>query len=97
MRPINFKGTTHYLGAPKDWNRDTQGECISLPVEITPTDDGQYAAFCTSVWQPDEKERKLIAAGMPVALRVWGGQPAVALYIADVEELPMPTAEGGNA
>lgn len=74
MMPRRIAGTTHVLGAPKDWNAEKDGECSRLAVRAS-------AQWCESAWEPTPEELAMINAGGSIILRVWGGQPPVALYV----------------
>ena len=57
-----------------------------LPSEVRTDSDGSLTV--TSVWEPTEEERDLIAEGYNIRLVVWGGQPPVALSVTDEETIP---------
>lgn len=82
MNFCNFPEANRSMGAPKDWDPDTQGECGDLPVQVT--EDGR----CRSLWQPDVTDRSKIAQGHPIVLEVVGGQPVVSLYVSDAHVVP---------
>lgn len=77
MKACEFPEASHRLGAPKDWDVEKQGECFTLPVQVT--EDGR----CVSLWTPDAAERALIAEGHPIALSIVGGQPPVMLSVSE--------------
>lgn len=71
MKPVLFEGHDVVLGAPKNWNAEKQGECIGLPVMRER--DGYL-----SCWELTDDERKAIAAGANVWLKIVGdGHPPV--------------------
>lgn len=86
MNPVDFKGRTILLGAPKG---TPPGECESLPVRITPVPGGTYGAQIQSYWKPDPGELAALIAGGHVRLTVHGaGHPPVWLDVERCEELP---------
>lgn len=54
--PIDFEGSTHYLGKPKDMS---DAECGGLPVMVVKDDRGHVTQ--TSVFKLSEKEKEQIA------------------------------------
>lgn len=68
-------GATHYLGAPKGWNPETDGNCGHLAVRLV---DGNVFE---SLWEPTPAELEVLKVGGSVLLRVVGGQPPVALSV----------------
>ena len=75
MKPVNFEGAT-VLGAPRDWDAETHGPCVGLPVMRR---DGT----CISLWQATWRERiKLLWHGQ-LWLHIASGQtqPPVSLEI----------------
>ncbi len=48
----------------------------------------------SSVWELSAEERKAIADGQNVELKVWGGQPPVAMRVVNTP-LGKPPADGG--
>ena len=83
MTPIKFVGATLVLGAPRDWNHETQGGCGLLHVMVK--DDGEYI----SRWTFTEDEREQIAKGADIFLHVFSGsnmtQPPVMLQLSNDE------------
>lgn len=76
MKPIMFRGATGILGAPKNWDDETYGRCIGLPVHFSPPHDYQ------SVWRPTFLERLKLLIGWNVCLAVHGdAHPPVALEL----------------
>lgn len=55
MIPVEFEGTTHRLGAPKDWDEEAHGPCMVLPIA---TVEMSGLPLCISTWQltGDEKQ-----------------------------------------
>ena len=75
MIPTEFKGQQTVLGAPVNWNKETHGECVGLPVVRTP------AGFL-SCWKPTLLERLKLICGFRVWLHVMtNGHPPVAMYV----------------
>jgi hypothetical protein len=70
MIPVNTVKTTHYLGAPPDWNAARDGPCGALPAVVQPFDASAYR-FLT-FWRPTPEERAVIAAGGDILLQVIG-------------------------
>lgn len=62
-------GATNFLGAPKDWDREKDGHCGTLPVRAERTTAG---IGMTSAWFPDADEIARIVAGAPIYLTVLG-------------------------
>ncbi len=78
MTPIKHHTNNHSFSVPSDWDLDTP--CETLGVTVIKEGD---ALSLHSFWQPDEDEIKLLAAGHPVILTVYGtGHPVVALGVA---------------
>lgn len=90
LKAIEFEGVTARLGAPKDWDPATQGECFALPV--MQTEDGR----CVSLWTLDDEQRAAIASGANIALHIVSGrtQPPVMLTI---EPWDQPDPENATA
>lgn len=80
MDYINIKGANVSLGAPAGWNEDRDGPCGALPVRVTRTPQNTVN-HCESAWMPDALDLQALNAGHAVILRVYGGQPAVAVYV----------------
>lgn len=79
MIPARISGATHYLGAPKGWQPDEDGNCCHLAVRV----DGNV---WQSAWEPTPAEIAAINAGAKIVLSVVGGQPPVMLYVEDLPE-----------
>lgn len=78
MHPGRISGATRSLGAPGNWNRETNGPCGSLAIR-----DGerQGMPLMESAWFPTPEELVALVAGAPVILRIVGtSHPPVALY-----------------
>lgn len=75
MTPGVIKGATTVLGAPKDWDAATHGECAGLAVR-----QGDYVL--ETAWIPSEEEKAAIAAGAPIILTIWGmAHPPVSINV----------------
>ncbi len=74
MIPKRISGATHYLGAPKGWKPETDGNCEHLAVRF----DGTISE---SAWEPTPAELAALNAGASVVLRVAGGQPPAMIYV----------------
>lgn len=85
MRALPLEKPDRRLGAPSNWNHETDGICHTLDIWVR---DGQMI----SAWEPTESERAKIAAGAPVLLFIDGkSHPVVGMAVGDV---PSPTQEG---
>ena len=75
MIPKRIQGATRYLGVPKGWNPDTDGDCAHLAVLDT---DG----VMISAWEPTPKELEALNAGAPIYLQVVGtAHPPVNVWV----------------
>lgn len=79
MIPARIAGATHYMGAPKGWKPEEDGNCCHLAVRVT---DNVWE----SAWEPTPAEVAAISAGAKIVLRVVGGQPPVMLCVEDLPE-----------
>jgi len=80
MRSIPIQGATRRLGAPSNWNHETDGICHTL--EIFDQD-----GFMTSAWKPAPDELKRLIDGFPILLSIQGTRhPVVSLSVAAGEE-----------
>lgn len=67
-------------GAPEGWDPKIHGgECHTLPIRVFQESNGTI--FCESAWEPTPDEVALLLSGGQIVLRVYGWQPAVALYV----------------
>lgn len=83
MNSIPLLDATRRLGAPPNWNHETDGICFTL--EICDRD-----GFMISGWLPTDAERKRIADGAPLFLHIQGrSHPVVSLTVGDVAELQL--------
>lgn len=69
MEATKIQGMNRDLQPPPDWNAETQGECVPLPV-FAEVVDGNL--LMTSAWQPNEEELVALRRGQPVALTIYG-------------------------
>jgi hypothetical protein len=81
--PKRISGATNYLGAPKGWHPETDGDCCHLAVRMVNEAGIQIAE---SAWEPTPDELAALNAGGSVVLRVVGGQPPVMLYVEPAQE-----------
>lgn len=82
MKSLPINGHSRRLGAPSNWNHETDGICHTL--EILDTPDG----FMVSAWEMTDAERKRIADGAPLYLHIQGVQhPVVSMVVGKVEDL----------
>lgn len=79
MYVVHPSNTTRVLGKPQDWDDEAFGECVGLPV--VDIECGNVTAMI-SLWQPTEDEIKLICAGEPIQLCVFGqSHPPVSVSV----------------
>ena len=74
MIPMRIKNATAYMGAPKGWQPEADGDCVHLAVR-------QIENVFESAWEPTPAELTMLNAGGSVVLRVVGGQPPVMLIV----------------
>lgn len=83
MKSLPIIGHTRRLGAPRNWNHETDGICHTL--EILDRDGEMLSA-----WQPTDAERKRIAAGAPIYLHIQGtAHPVVGMSVGEADEIQM--------
>lgn len=73
-----IKGFTKVFKPPVNWNEDSNGRCGDLHVRLVA--DGNTPC-CESAWEPTPDELAVLNDGGSIILRIWGGQPPVALYV----------------
>lgn len=86
MIPRRIAGANHWLGAPKGWKPEADGNCGHLAIRTCagdPRHDGR--AYCESAWEPTPKELEQLNAGGSIILRIIGWQSPVALYVEKAE------------
>lgn len=82
MTPVYTKDTNLDLGAPENWNRELQGDCISLPCIWK---NERFLSY-TSFWKPTAEELAVLNAGGAVTLEVCGlSHPPVMIGAATYE------------
>lgn len=75
MQPLRTAECNVLLGAPSDWDENTDGECVALPIH-------QNGVYMHSFWQPSEQDIANILAGVPIRLTIVGGaHPPVAINV----------------
>ena len=76
-----IRGATRELGKPVDWDEHHPDQkCGSLAVVDIPASQGR--PMMISAWFPTPDEVKLLQAGQPVYLSVWGtAHPPVGLWV----------------
>lgn len=86
MKSLPLTDATRRLGAPANWNHETDGICHTL--EICDRD-----GFMISAWAPTDAERERIAKGAPIFLHIQGQtHPVVGFAIGDIPADPLPVA-----
>lgn len=77
MKPAMFQEMTHVLGAPDNWDAQSKGECLGLPVAV----DREQCTF-TSCWELEPGELASLMLDGRVYLTVHGAaHPPVALSV----------------
>jgi hypothetical protein len=80
MIPKRIAGATRYLGAPKDWNPDKDGDCAHLAIQDAMLDGG--TPVMVSAWEPTPGELAALNAGAPVYLQIVGSaHPPVMVWV----------------
>ena len=78
-------GATRFLGAPPNWNPETDGHCGTLPVLDTQDDKGNR--WMISAWEPTPEEIAALAAGAPIYLHIAGvAHPVVGMSVGEPNE-----------
>ncbi len=81
MIPARIAGATRYLGAPPDWNPETDGDCAHLAIR-----DERIGlnSQMVSTWEPTPDELAALNAGAKVELVIAGRiHPPVMLRVGD--------------
>jgi hypothetical protein len=82
MKSLPILDHTRRLGAPSDWNHESDGICHTL--EIVDTPDGTMI----SAWEMTDAERKRIAEGAPLFLHIQGTKhPVVGFVVGKAEDV----------
>lgn len=86
MIPRRIAGATRYLGAPKGWEPESDGDCSHLAILDVENDHGHNVML--SAWEPTPAEIEALQAGAPVYLQIVGtGHPPVNVWV-DTERVP---------
>lgn len=81
MKSFPIAGHTRRLGAPSNWNHETDGICHTLEIL---DHDGEMI----SAWELTDAERQRVAAGAPIYLHIVGTvHPVVGFVVGKVEDL----------
>lgn len=81
-----IRGATRVLGKPANWDETNPGtKCGELAIVDVPTENGDQVMV--SAWFPTPDEMRLLQAGQPVYLSVWGTcHPPVGLWVPEIGE-----------
>ena len=92
MNSIPLLDATRRLGAPRNWNHETDGICHTL--EICDRD-----GFMISGWLPNDAERKRVAEGAPIFLHIQGvTHPVVAMSVGKASDIqPLESARPASS
>jgi hypothetical protein len=89
MLPMALTDATRQMKPPSDWQKETQGECLTL--DIHDHDDGNGNNMMISAWQLQEGELEKLAKGAPIFLRIYGtNHPVVSLFAGDPTDVGPP-------
>jgi len=81
MIPKRIAGATRWLGAPKGWEPETDGDCSHLAILDI---EGDGAPVMLSAWEPTPAELQALVAGAPVYLQVRGTvHPPVNVWVGE--------------
>lgn len=75
MQPVKFEGMNCTYTAP---------DCFDLPAMA---EEGGGISQVTSFWKPSAEDLQILNAGGCVGLCVRGGQPPVALWVEQIQQL----------
>jgi hypothetical protein len=82
MIPKRIAGATRYLGAPRGWEPDKDGDCSHLAILDVPSDNGGSSVMI-SAWEPTPAELLAMQNGAPVYLQIVGtAHPPVMVWVA---------------
>lgn len=73
-------GANHYLGAPRNWDPEKDGDCGHLAIRTQGNPRGGDG-WCESAWEPTPAELEALNNGGSIILRIVGWQPPVAMYV----------------
>lgn len=80
MIPRRIHGATRYLGAPRGWEPDKDGDCSHLAILDVESD---YGPRMISAWEPTPAELEALQSGAPVYLQIVGrAHPPVMMWVA---------------
>lgn len=80
MIPKHIAGATRYLGAPKGWQPETDGDCAHLAIQDSTLDSG--TPVMVSAWEPTPAELRAMQDGAPVYLQIVGSaHPPVMVWV----------------
>lgn len=80
MNKALIDGATNNPGAPREWDKDRNGECGRLPIRVVERNGG---TMCESAWKPTAEEIAVLTDGGYVVLHIAGWQVPVALSVTD--------------
>lgn len=80
MKAIDFDGSNHNFGKPKDWDEKKDGKCVTLPVN----NNGIVSWSC---WEPSETDIQDIIENKKIWLGIWGGENHPVVSVHPVEPL----------
>lgn len=87
MNSVPLIDATRRLGAPSNWNHETDGICYTL--EICDRD-----GWMISGWMPTDAERKRIAEGAAIFLHIQGRiHPVVGMSVSELEIREVASSE----
>lgn len=80
MIPARVEGATRWLGAPRDWRPEENGDCSHLAIRDDFLDGGMPVMI--SAWEPTPAEIQKIIEGKPIYLQICGSaHPPVAVWV----------------
>lgn len=96
MKPVVIEGSTHALGAPRQWDQEANGRCSVLHIRAEVI---QGVGFLRSAWEVEVREAGALLAGARLVLGIAGmptsdnqiAHPVVHLDMTDVPEDVPPT------
>lgn len=89
MKPVVIEGYTHVLGAPPNWDQDSNGRCAALHVRAEVINQ---VPFLRSAWETEPTEAAMLLAGARLVLGVAVPvHPVVHLEVTEVPDDIAPT------
>ncbi len=81
MKPVKIENLKMIdFGAPVGWDKEKNGECVTLPIHVT-------ADCLTSYWKPTGEEMYALRQGQPIAIRIFGNtHPVVSVGVLEPAE-----------